>query len=685
MADKKTVFVSDLTHEYFKDGHRVIALNGMPYPVSGLVTYAKANLKNSENFDFKIFKYPTKLIDAILARPPDIACFSNYMWNFDLDYSVADRIKKINPKTIIIFGGPNYPTDASEQGAFLKHYNLIDFHVYKEGEVAFNELIQTLEENDFDVEAVKTLKPKSCHFIQDGIFAEGEIVNRVKNLDDIPSPYLTGELDEFFDRNLLPMIQCNRGCPFYCTFCVEGLTYYNKVNRRSAETIFKELCYIAEHKDDSVHDLHIVDSNFGMYQQDETIADAIAEVQEKYNWPEHIHVATGKNQKERVLKVAKTIRGALRLSGAVQTLSENVLENIKRSNIDEKQLMELAQKAKELGGNVYSEIILGLPAETKKTHFKTIETIVNAKFNFVRMYPLMMLPGVEMSNLATREKWEMKTGFRVMSQCFGVYPFGKDEPILSAEIEEICTSTSSLSFEDYLDSRLLHLLVEIFHNDNILGELLEFLNLFGVPPFDILRRVYENSGTFPKKLKNICDLFLKETREELAASKEELEKYAKTENAIREYSLGKHGSNMIYRYKAMAFADALDEVIKFAYKIAARILKEKDPKTLKKYKEYLKELEQYSVLKKNDFLKCDGAFENVFHYNFCALEERGFKILPDEFSKPNGIAIHFAHTEDQKKIIGDNLQRYGSDSIGISRILSKFNVTKMYRITTRKP
>ena len=47
-------------------------------------------------------------------------------------------------------------------------------------------------------------------------------VERIKDLTEIPSPYLEGKLDEFFDGKLQPTIQTTRGCPFACTFCVEG-------------------------------------------------------------------------------------------------------------------------------------------------------------------------------------------------------------------------------------------------------------------------------------------------------------------------------------------------------------------------------------------------------------------------------------------------------------------------------
>ena len=37
---------------------------------------------------------------------------------------------------------------------------------------------------------------------------------RHREVSEIPSPWLTGIQDEFFDGRLAPMIETNRGCPF---------------------------------------------------------------------------------------------------------------------------------------------------------------------------------------------------------------------------------------------------------------------------------------------------------------------------------------------------------------------------------------------------------------------------------------------------------------------------------------
>ena len=68
-----------------------------------------------------------------------------------------------------------------------------------------------------------------------------EILPRLGNLSDSPSPYLARKMDEFFDGVLVPVIQNNRGCPFKCTFCDEGHSYYDRVSKRKQVQIDQEL------------------------------------------------------------------------------------------------------------------------------------------------------------------------------------------------------------------------------------------------------------------------------------------------------------------------------------------------------------------------------------------------------------------------------------------------------------
>ena len=72
----------------------------------------------------------------------------------------------------------------------------------------------------------------------------GKHLDRIKDLDEIPSPYLNGMLDKFFDGKLTPFIETNRGCPFTCSFFI-GNDYFHKLNKFS-ERVKDEIYYIGK-------------------------------------------------------------------------------------------------------------------------------------------------------------------------------------------------------------------------------------------------------------------------------------------------------------------------------------------------------------------------------------------------------------------------------------------------------
>ena len=117
-------------------------------------------------------------------------------------------------------GGPNIPLDDKLRTSFVLENPEIDFYCYLEGEEAFSNLVGRVLDVGPDP---KKLKQDSIsgmiNRISPNEVAKGKFLQRRKVLDEIPSPYLSGFLDKFFDGVLSPMLETNRGCPFKCTYC----------------------------------------------------------------------------------------------------------------------------------------------------------------------------------------------------------------------------------------------------------------------------------------------------------------------------------------------------------------------------------------------------------------------------------------------------------------------------------
>jgi radical SAM superfamily enzyme YgiQ (UPF0313 family) len=662
------IYLADLTYT-----QQTIAADVIPQAIGGIASYAEKHLKLKHKI--KLFKYPEKLISFLEKEKPDIIGFSNYIWNFELSKKFCKVIKKIYPDTITVIGGPNFPIDEKQLKEFAEKNNMFDFIILKEGELAFKNLIEKIHHK------TNTKKKNINNYcIEQKIITENE---RIKNLSDIPSPYFNKYLDEFFDGKLMPIIQTNRGCPFSCTFCVEGVKYYNKINLNDQKKVNKELNFIGKKmyelsKNGNRNDLFIADSNFGMYKDDINTCEEIRLVKQKYKWPDYINVATGKNQKERVLNAAKLLDGAMRLSGSVQSLDNEVLKNIKRSNISSNGLIELALEGNKSGANTYSEVILGLPGDSLHKHFNTVKLIVNAGFVNVYLFQLMILPGTELDTPETKDKFNMDIKYRILPRCYGHYKL-KGHDILSAEVERVCIGNNTLPFKDYLEARKMHLAVTIFYNDSIFSSVKKFLQINQIELWDWIMEILHLMKS--SSLKTIMNDFEKDTKKELWDSESELKEFSENEEIIEKFISGEIGNNLLFTYKTRAITEHCTSLCEIVLESTTNLLKKHKlyNQTNKKFIEECVNFHKFSMM--NIFKGREKTPNGYFTFNikkFINHNFNNFKINDIEFKKTR--AISFVHNEDQKSILNNFEKIYGKSELGIARILSKIHTKKFYRV-----
>lgn len=653
----------------------------IPYAIGGIATYAESRL----DFDrpVRLFKYPEDLAQALAENgAPDVIGFSNYIWNGTLSLTFAKRVKELSPKTVIVIGGPNYPILEEDRIDYLRAHPEFDFYIIMEGELAFVTLLDAILDAEMDVEAVKARNLPSIHSIDREDFVRlPSTLARIKDLTEVPSPYLDGRLDRFFDGKLLPIIQFRRGCPFTCTFCVEGDRYFNKIYGNEITKIHAELEYIARRMTEAREkggrfDLYIADSNFGMYKDDVEIARLIGELRKKCGYPEYLHTATGKNQKERVLEVARLVGGALRLSGSVQTLDPAALENIKRKNIAGDDLMSLAMHAADVDANSYSELILALPGETKEAHYKTLRTVIEAGFNRVIVYQLMMLPGSELSTTETRRKFGMTMRYRVLPRCFGQYDVcGKK--LVVAEIEEICVANNTLTFEDYLECRRMHLMISIFYNDGVFSGLLKFIKRAGGSFFHWIELLRDNPA--PSRLSEVFDQFVAATKSELWEDRGALAEFIQQPGVMDRYLSGEIGYNLMLTYKSLGMTLYPAEVAEMARTAALRVLEEISQDSPENVR-FLDDVLAFDTRRMtNIWQNRDAPVTATVTYDIGTfLDDREEQPL-NAFRLENPVTYSFELDEAQRNIIERNLMVFGGDTAGITRILSKVYTKKLLR------
>ena len=591
------IYLADLTYDTISITSDVFPLN-----VALVASYCKKFF--STEIDIKLFKYIDKLEDAIQKAPPDILGLSNYAWNHNLGYNIFKIALEKNPHLLTVWGGPNFPLDVPSQKEFMKKYPEVDAYIPLEGEIGFYNLIKRV----IELNSLTDVKQKICEAPIEGVITrdlKNEIqynipVIRTKNLDEIPSPYLTGLMDQFFDGKLTPMFQTNRGCPFSCTYCNDGSPLVQRVNMFSIDRVSQEIEYAAKNIENSSKNILISDLNFGMYPRDLEICSQIRNIQSKYNgFPEQIQTTTGKNNKKQIIEAIEQLDGALRLSMSVQSLDSQVLKNVKRSNISTDALLELAPTIKKLDLGTDSEVILGLPGETFESHIQTLRELMNANIDHILVFNCMLLMGSEMDSPEYRQKFGLKTKYRVLVRDFAKLSNGKNV----VEIEEILISSNSLSFEEWGQLRALDFILYLIKIGVLFDPLLKYLRQINLELFDLPHAIFQNMNENPT-IKNILNDFIFESKNEFFDSPEEImEKYS-NDDAFFKLVKGEDGINILHYFTGLVLMNHLQEWINFTFDMAKSMIQKKYPAE-KIYLETLDELKNF----------CLGMGTNLFGNN----------------------------------------------------------------------
>lgn len=670
------IYLGDLSHDTVGLATEVFPLN-----IGYIAAYAKKVFGDS--VDIRLFKYVGEIEDAIERDPPDILGLSNYPWCHNIDLALLRSLAARRPEALRIMGGPNFPHDEDLQTGFLRERPVLDAYVYMDGEVGFTNLLTAVLTADTLREARGYLKTQTIDGVakldDGGLLSRGAKPLRIAELDDVPSPYLTGILDPFFDGRLSPMIQTNRGCPFKCTFCADGTSLVNKVNQFSVERVRAEIQYIAERVPSSMKSLQIADLNFGMYKRDAETCDALAETKRRYNYPLYIDTATGKNSKERIINAIEKLDGVLAMIMSVQSMTPVVLRNIKRDNIKLTDFLELKPAIRKAKLPTSSEIILGLPGETRQSHFDSLGQLMMSEIVSIVPYTLMLLNGSEMAVPAQRLLWGFKTKFRVLPRDFTKLKNGEN----IVEIEEVVVATNTLSFEDYVECRKMALLISILNTTGFkaVSKLLVQSGISPIRVFEqLLNRTNALSGAGDEGAAvRLIDNFERETSEELWDSSEELEQFFEHNQNFQGLIDGKYGANLIQTYRARAIGNCFDEFAELFFAEARAAIAEAGTSQLQ---ESLQQAEAYSRGTINNLLGEDRLSTipcATLDYDFEAwLDDPDGRPLA-QFAWSSSRRVQFLLTEEQFGLVEGALDRFGRHDLGKGKALIRINPTVLWR------
>ncbi|NLZ46109.1 MAG: DUF4080 domain-containing protein [Clostridiales bacterium] len=289
----------------------------------------------------------SQIVQRVSDTAPDVVGLSCYIWNIKRVHKLVAMLKQLNPKLIVILGGPEVSYNARET---LENYTNVDFIISGEGELPMALTLNSiLNSGDYDIDGL-------CYRENSEIIVSEPFVSK----EEPPTPYC----QEYFDslKGRIAYLETSRGCPYSCAFCLSGRcgnARFFDVQRAKDEIIMLA--------NSGTKTIKLVDRTFNANKKRATeIVQFIAESYGKAI-PKgvciHFEIA-GDILDERLLDSFKRLPvGAVQLEIGMQSFNEKTLEYINRKTNTEVLKKNIKTLISFGNMHIHIDLIAGLPFE----------------------------------------------------------------------------------------------------------------------------------------------------------------------------------------------------------------------------------------------------------------------------------------------------------------------------------
>ncbi|MDD3985487.1 MAG: radical SAM protein [Methanobacterium sp.] len=376
-----------------------------PLGIAYIASYLRKNAKNIEELeiiDTTFHKNKNEIKEILLKKKYDIVGFSVMTTMYKDAVWIAEYIKKIHPKTIMVFGGP-HATILSEDT--IKE-PCVDIISIGEGEKTFYEIIK----NKGNCKNIKGIWYK-----KNGKIIKNKKREPIKNLDTLPFPaYDLLPMDKYMKNwfqldsvstNLKGInIITSRGCPFQCTYCQPTLfkIFGNVIRKRSSENIIKELIFLK--KNYNINAFMFNDDTL-VFNKDWVHKTCDLLISKKIN------LLWGCNSRanlidENLFKKMK-LAGLKKVNIGMESGSQRILDEVYHKKIKISDIEKAVKIMNKLEIKVQGYFMLGAPGESMQEIKKTIDFAKNLKINEVTFSITTPLPGTYLYDM-TKDKINKK-------------------------------------------------------------------------------------------------------------------------------------------------------------------------------------------------------------------------------------------------------------------------------------
>lgn len=399
------------------------------------------------------------VLAEIISYKADVVGFSCYLWNIEQILYMAENIKKINLKTIIVLGGPEVSYDAEN---ILKQNHAIDFIILGEGEERFKKLLGVIYSkeaiNDIDGIAYRDNRNKVHVNMPTGYV----------NLDDIPLSY--SETEDL--SNKLVYYETSRGCPFGCAFCISSLD--KGVRVADLNKVKKDFSFFANK---GVRTVKLVDRSFNC---DLKRAIKILDIIRSLNKDTVFHCEINPDLvDDEFLTSLKGLENKIQFEVGVQSTNPASLKAISRTTNVEKTLLGI-KKLKAAGIKLHADLIAGLPYEDFESFKKSFDDLYRLKPTEIQLGFLKLLKGTKIRHEASKYGicFESKPPYEILYNNY-------------------------ISYDELRILKGIATLIEKYYNDGRFKHSLDFLEKHFARPFDLYLSFYnyfKSNGLFKYSL-----------------------------------------------------------------------------------------------------------------------------------------------------------------------------------------
>ena len=337
-------------------------------------------------FETTINANQDEILSKLKATSSTLVALSCYIWNIAYIKTLIPKIKSILPNTKILLGGPEVSYNCND---FLRANPLVDYIISGEGEQPIAQLVNHLNGENIDINAIEGL----CH--------KGNIdtvINPCISTSPSPTPYCEEYFSTLTDR--IVYLETSRGCPYSCAFCLSGRC--GNVRFFDLDRAKNEMILLANSGTQTVK---LVDRTFNCNRKraKELWQFVIDNYGDKIPTGVcfHFEIAGDILDAESIAILNSAPSGCIQLEIGMQSFYEPTLAAINRKT-DTVILRKNIEKLLSTGNiHIHIDLIAGLPLETYDIFKQSFDIAYALKSHMLQLGFLKILHGAKLEETAT--------------------------------------------------------------------------------------------------------------------------------------------------------------------------------------------------------------------------------------------------------------------------------------------